>query len=333
MPTRNTGGMMFRIERVRRGSRDAAGFVIEYSALRTLGWAILSGVFALIGLLLVFVSEDGRLIGAICLLFFGAGAIVLAMSVGRPGRVAMLPEGVQLQSRFATVFAPWNAVTGVGRTRISGNEMLTIDVTDASRLETSRGIGWLKGLNQSMGMPDLALPTNLLGDRAGVIERAIAHYVANPEARRAIGLVEELKRLAGAIGAEAEGSAPEGTADYPRVSRWLLWLTGVGGLLITLAASFDEPDPGREGSRIIGVVIFGTGCAAAVGSAYLMRRRPRIARGLGLVAAAGALFIGWVAVTDASGLPRAAVGIVIVAIGLIVAWQLVRWSPPMITSA
>ena len=180
-----------RADRLTRGGRETPAFVGEYSATRTLLLAIGSALFALMGLVLVFVSEDGRLIGAICLLFFGAGAVVLGMSVGRPGRVALSPEGIGIESRFGEAFAPWDAVTGVGRAWIGRNEMLTIDVTDPSRLQTSRGIGWLKGLNRSMGMPDLSIPTSLLGSRADVLERAIGYYLADPDARQRIGSVED----------------------------------------------------------------------------------------------------------------------------------------------
>ena len=114
---------------------------------------------------------------------------------------------------------------------------------------------------------------------------------------------------------------------HPGLSRWILWVTGVGGLLLTLAGSFSEPNPGRAGSRIAGFVVFAIVSGAAVGSAYLMTRRPRLARILGLVAAGGAVFIGWALMRAESSLPGALVAIAIAAVGLVVAWQLVRWSP------
>jgi hypothetical protein len=149
------------------------------------------------------------------------------MQVGRPGRFALTPDGLYSESKLAHAFAPWDAILGVSRAHISRQEMLTVDVTDASLIETSRGIGWLKGLNQSMGMPDLAFPTSLLGERAEVLERAISHYVKHPEERSRIGTVAELQRLVLLIG--AEGHAPEspstaGNSAVPLPARWILWV-------------------------------------------------------------------------------------------------------------
>ena len=326
-------GAALRADRLTRGGREIPAFVGEYSATRTLLTAIGSAVFALIGLILAFVSDDGRLVGVICLLFFVAGAIVLGVSVGRPGRVALSREGILVESRFGEAFAPWSAVTGVGRASIGRNEMLTIDVTAPSMLKTSPGIGWLKGLNQSMGMPDLAIPTSLLGSRADVLERAIGYYLADPDARQRIGSAEELERLGAAVGLDTDPREAEVSPPHPRLSRWILWLTGGGGLLLTLAGSFSEPNPGREGSRIAGFVVFAIVSGAAVGSAYLMTRRPRLARILGLVSAGGAVFIGWALMRAASSLPGALVALAIAAVGLVVAWQLVRWSPQEIRPA
>jgi hypothetical protein len=314
-----------------RGGREIPAFIGEYSATRTLLSAILCAVFALIGLILVVLSDDGRIIGAISLLFFGAGAIALGLSVRRPGRIALSPEGILVESRFAEAFAPWDAVTGVGRARISRADMLTIDVSDASRLQTSRGTGWLKRLNQSVGMPDLAVPTSLLGSRAELVQGAIEYYLANPDARQRIGSVEELEGLRAAIGLDTDGAEEEPELPHPRLSRWILWLAGGGGLALVLAASLGDPNPGREGSRIAGLILFGIASGSAVGSASLMTRRPRLAQALGLVAAAGALFIGWAVMRAASTFPGALIALAIAACGVIVAWQLIRWSPRKVT--
>ncbi len=122
---------------------------------------------------------------------------------------------------------------------------------------------------------------------------------------------------------------PSRTADAPIVPRILLWLSGSLGLLLTLAAIFGEPEAGREGARLVGAAVFGATSVSALGSAFLLTRRPRIGRILGFVAAAGGVFLGWVVVQSADELPGALVGTAIAGTAIIVAWQLARWVPPL----
>ncbi|MEP6469545.1 MAG: STM3941 family protein [Chloroflexota bacterium] len=326
MPT----GMRRGVVTVRGIPTDA--FIIEYSRRRTLLMAILCGAFALLGAVLLLIGDGAdRFWGAVCLVFFGGGAVALGMQVRRPGRFALTPDGLYSESKLAHAFAPWDAILGVSRAHISRQEMLTVDVTDASLIETSRGIGWLKGLNQSMGMPDLAFPTSLLGERAEVLERAISHYVKHPEQRPRIGTVAELQRLVPLIG--AEGHAPEspsraGNSAVPLPARWILWVGGALGLLASLAAVVGDGDPARQGSRLLGALLFGTTSVAALGSAWLLPRRPRLGRVLGILAAAGGLFLGWVVTQTADEIPRVLVGLAIAGCAAVVAWQLARWTRP-----
>jgi hypothetical protein len=290
--------------------------------------AILSGAFALIGLL-VLVLGDGeeRFWGGVCMILFGGGAIVLGMQVRRPGFVALTRHGLSAESGIAHAFVPWDAVVGADRAHISGQEMLTVDVTDPSHIETSRNVGWLKGLNQAMGMPDLAFPTSLLGRRSEVLERAIGHYLAQPEGRARIGTDAELERLVREIGAENgdETSRRSDHSSVPTAARVLLWVGGAAGLLVSIAAALGDAEPGRERSRLIGVLLFGTTSVAALASAWLLPRRRGLGRAIGFLAAAGALFLGWVVTQSSSQLPGVLIGIAMAGAGGVVAWQLVRW--------
>ncbi len=76
-----------------------------------------------------------------------------------------------------------------------------------------------------MGMPDLAIPTSLLGRRADVLEGAIGYYLTNPDARERIGSAEELERLGATVGPRAGRSEAEAGLPHPRLSRWILWLS------------------------------------------------------------------------------------------------------------
>jgi hypothetical protein len=314
--------------RVRLHGRLNDAFIVEYSRRRTLLMAILCGGFAVLGLLiLVFGDGPDRFWGGICLIFFGGGTIVLGTQVRRPARIALAAAGLYSESRFAHAFVPWNAIAGVGRAHFSGQEMLTVDVSDASRIETSRGIGWLKGLNQSMDLPDFALPISLLGSRADVLERALAHYVDHAEDCSRIGTVDELQRLARVSGAEDQSaSSPRGRSDLPNTARWILWVGGSIGLFFSIGAVLSDVDPERRGSRMLGALLFGTTSVAALGSAWLLPRQPRIARVLGILAAAGGMFLGWLVTQTADTLPRVLVGVAIAGGAAFVAWSLARWS-------
>jgi hypothetical protein len=115
-------------------------------------------------------------------------------------------------------------------------------------------------------------------------------------------------------------------SDLPSVARWILWVGGAIGLFVTSAALLSDVDPERRGSRLLGALLFGTTSVAAVGSAWLLPRRPRIGRLLGILAAAGGIFLGWVITQTADTLPGALIGVVIVSGAATVAWQLARWS-------
>ena len=312
--------------------RTTNAFIVEYSRRRTVVMSVLSAGFAIIGVVMILAGDpEAKLWGGVSLVLFGGGAVVLAMSISRPGRFSLTPAGLLVESRFGRAFAPWDAIVSVERSHIQRQEMLTVDVVDASRIETSPRLSWLKRLNESMGMPDLAFPTSLLGDRTHALQRAIAHYIANPEARSRIGSAAELERLLGEtparMGMEAAEAPPSRKRAVPLAPRVMLWFGGMAGLLLTVAGVLGGSDPGRETSHLLGVLVFGTTSVAALLAAWLLPRRPATGRGLGLVAASGALFIGWLLTQSSrSGLGAVIIGIVIAATGAYVAWELFRWS-------
>jgi hypothetical protein len=95
-----------------------------------------------------------------------------------------------------------------------------------------------------------------------------------------------------------------------------------------MAAVLGDGDPDRWRARLIGAFLFGTTSVAALGSAWLLPRRPRTGRTLGIFAAAGGIFLGWVITQTADTLPGALIGVAIVGGGAVVAWQLSRRSRP-----
>jgi uncharacterized membrane protein YfcA len=103
---------------------------------------------------------------------------------------------------------------------------------------------------------------------------------------------------------------------------------GALGLFVSLAGLLGDGDPERQASRLFGGLLFGTTSVAALGSAWLLPRRPRAGRALGMLAAAGGLFLGWVVIQIADEMPRLLVGLAMTGSAAIVAWQLARWTWP-----
>jgi hypothetical protein len=108
----------------------------------------------------------------------------------------------------------------------------------------------------------------------------------------------------------------------------LLWAAGPPILLLAIAGAFAEIEPERRASRLLGLFIFGVMSALATVAAWLLPRRPRLGRRVGLFAAGGMLFVAWI-LTSRSDNPGGAVllGLGLLAAGAVVAWRLWRWRP------
>ena len=114
----------------------------------------------------------------------------------------------------------------------------------------------------------------------------------------------------------------------PRLARFLLWAAGPPVLLLAIAGAFAEVEPERRASGMLGLLVYGVMSGAATLAAWLLHRRPRLGRRVGLGAAAGMLFVAWI-LTSRSDNPGGAVlfGLGLLAAGAIVAWRLWRWRP------
>jgi hypothetical protein len=312
-----------RVEPIGQPVSDA--IVLSYQRTRLILMTVLSLAFAVVGLVLVIVGDGGaRIGGALAVLFFGGGAIALGTMAAQPGTIAFTRHGLAGETRWARTFVPWTAVIGVHERWIGSNPMVVIDVDDPARLVTSRGIGWLKSLNGRAGFPDLAFPSNLLGESAPILVHAVTRYATDPEARARIGTPGELQALLGVR--PATGSSVSGGLDVARV---LLWIIGVAALLLAAVALTGDADPGREGSRATGSVLIGGIGFIAVAGAWLLPRRPRIGRIVGLVASAGILLIGWILTqTTRGGLASVIVGVAVVIVGLVIGQRLLRGRLP-----
>ena len=118
-----------------------------------------------------------------------------------------------------------------------------------------------------------------------------------------------------------------GADPSPRTFPLLQW-TGWALLALTVLGLLAEAPPGQLGSRIAGATLVATTGAAGVVAARLARRRPAWGRWLGLLSAGGMLFTGWLVTTrPTSNLLTVIIGLALVVVGSVVAWQLVRRRP------
>ena len=307
-------------------------FVFAYSARRMLLAGLVCALFVLVGVAMLF-SGDGeqRFWGGACVLLFGVGTVLAGASVRRPGFVALTREGIAAESRFGRMFTPWNAVIGVDRTWIGRSEMIVVYVSDPAQIRTTRGIGWLKALNATVRLPDLSFPTWMLGSAARLLEAGVRLYAGDPDRRERIGKVDELRALTEQADPNGAASVRRRAWQAPRVATGILWVIGVGGLLLSALALMDLSDAERPASRLLGAGVFICVCGAATASAWLLGRRPGAGRIVGLLAAAGLLFLGWILTTS----PRATgttviLGLVLIAAGALIGWQLFRWRIPQL---
>jgi hypothetical protein len=117
---------------------------------------------------------------------------------------------------------------------------------------------------------------------------------------------------------------PAGADPSPRTFRLLRW-TGWALLALTVLGLLAEAPAGQLGSRIAGAALVGTTGVAAVVAARLARRRPAWGRWLGLLSAGGMLLTGWLVTTrPTNNLLTVVIGLALVVVGSVVAWQLVR---------
>lgn len=122
----------------------------------------------------------------------------------------------------------------------------------------------------------------------------------------------------------------EASSQPPRTAVRLLWLTGIGLDVLAILGLLADAEPEQLAGRILGAaVIAGVGAVSMV-AAIMARSRPTVTRRLGLAAAGGMLFVAWLVLTrPESGGFTILVGLALLVIGAIIAWQLYRWPRPM----
>ena len=102
----------------------------------------------------------------------------------------------------------------------------------------------------------------------------------------------------------------------------------VGLDVLVILALLADMDEGEVGSRIIGLIVIGAVGSLALASVIVARRRPRVARLLGLGSAGGMLFVSWLVLTRLRGdVLSIIVWIGVMIVGAAVGWQLFRWRP------
>ena len=114
----------------------------------------------------------------------------------------------------------------------------------------------------------------------------------------------------------------------PPLARRLLWTAGLGLDALAILALFADTDPDGSRNRVVGAIVIAAVGSLAIVAVVTSARRPPVARLLGMAAAAGMLFVAWIVLTrPGSSWFTILVGLVLLAVGGIVGWQLFRWRP------
>lgn len=117
-----------------------------------------------------------------------------------------------------------------------------------------------------------------------------------------------------------------GLPELPRRAVRLLWLTGIGLDVFAVIGLLADVEPERMRSRILAAIMVAAIGAISLVAAIMARSRRLLARRLGLAAAAGMLFLAWLLLSRPwTSVFTVLLGLVLLAIGAIVAWQLYRW--------
>lgn len=188
-------------------------------------------------------------------------------------------------------FVPWDAIAGIAEVAVHGNPFLGVRVSDpeAVRMHRLLGIGrWLQ--RSAMGV-DLSIPIRTLMVDPGEFAGAIARYRQHPEYRGRIGRADELELLRSLATPEAR-VAPR---RKPRPRRSLRRVLAIGSLfligglfvLVVAAVASEEVRPGRELSRLIGLIVLGGLALGQLAAAVLLVRNVSVGRTIAIVSIIG----------------------------------------------
>ena len=234
-------------------------------------------------------------------LLLGAGGVFLVgIGLFSAYRSANSPKLVLARSGIRATgpagwFVPWEAVAGIGELVVHENPFLAIRVTDPAAIEMSGAQQLLHAAERSIMGTDLSFPLRTLTVDPAELNAAIERYLEQPEERAGIGRPDELALVRGEI--PAEPTTPP--TSEPRRRRPLAGALAIGSLfivgglllLVCLAALSEEPEPGSEGARLLGIALVAALASVQVAAAILLVRRQVVGRWLAIGSVIGLLVL------------------------------------------
>ncbi|MEA2310656.1 MAG: hypothetical protein QOE28_624 [Solirubrobacteraceae bacterium] len=177
-----------RTDRVEHGGVLAAATVLDGSRRRQLGTRAAAFMFTVVGVLM---GISGAWLGFVCAAFFGALFVLSFVTMRKPFRLTFLPDGLQVETGAAPAFVPWDGVSGVGITSISGAQLLSLD----GPVEMTRAQRRLARVGRLVSDHDLEVPLEVFGVAAETLADAVSTYAGEPGTRTEIGTPAALRRL------------------------------------------------------------------------------------------------------------------------------------------
>lgn len=168
---------------------------VALALLATLAWAVA-------GVLMVLYAEDRaansrrygsptalRILGIVMVGVFAPLAVGNMASMFRRMFVAILPQGILLRVRAASLLVPWESVTEVGTSFLRGSPYFGVSVSDPAAVQASPWARWWlrTGVNRRLARFDVTYPGTLLALPIDALERSVRHYLEHPEDRGRIG--------------------------------------------------------------------------------------------------------------------------------------------------
>jgi hypothetical protein len=211
-PWRRRGRL--RLATVRLGDRHERGVLVPYSGWRTAVLLVATACLALASLGFVvfadaFADDPGespwpvRLVGAVGVVFFGAGGLLFACrGWGRRWRVLLTPSAVVIAAGGAQTVVPWEAIQQVQATQVTTHvrgvgvrePLIGLDVSDLDAIQTGRLERLLLPLSRRLGA-DLALPIRTLDIDPPLLYQALRYYHQHPQARGELATQDGLARV------------------------------------------------------------------------------------------------------------------------------------------
>lgn len=195
-----------------RGRQPETGFVTHGgmtapavlfpTSRRRLGIALVATVaWAVAGVLLVVYADDLaadsrrysptalRIVGIATVVVFAPFAVGSMTSLFRRIFVALMPEGILLRVRAASLLVPWQDVTQVGTSFLRGSPYFGVSVSDPAAVQASPWARWWMstGVNRRLTGFDFTFPGTLMSTPIDDLERTVVYYLEHPEERQRIG--------------------------------------------------------------------------------------------------------------------------------------------------